>query len=268
MTEVKREPTKQEEGKDVEERIEGPTEEEAAQEKKAPRERGRKRFERRGRKRFEEEKVWIPKTELGNRVLKGEFTGLDNILKKGFVILEPEVVDHLISDLKEDVVYIGGTPGKGGGIRRTATKKTSRMHKSGRRFKMTALAVVGNENGIIGLGKASSKEHRVAIEKATEQAKLNVIRVKMGCGSWECACGSKHSIPFKTEAKEGSVRVVMLPAPKGTGIVASRSVRQLIQLAGINDVWVKTYGKTSTRANLSYAVFKAMQNLMTTKGEL
>ncbi len=267
---VDREPTKQEEEKSVEERIEEPTEEEAAKEKEVPKERGRKPFERGGRRRkpFEEEKVWIPKTELGERVLKGEFKSLEEILKQGFVILEPEIIDHLVPDIKEDIVYIGGTPGKGGGIRRTATKKTSRMHKSGRRFKLTALVVVGNESGIIGLGKSSSKEHRIAIEKASEQAKLNIIRVKMGCGSWECACGGTHSIPFKTEAKEGSVKVVMLPAPKGTGIVASRAIKQIVQLAGIKDVWIKTYGKTATRANLSYAVFKAMQNLMTTKGEL
>ena len=264
---VDREPTKQEEKRDIEERVEEPTEKVAkAREEKVPEE--RRVVERKRRKPFEEEKVWIPKTELGNRVLKGEFKSLNEILEKGFVILEPEIVDHLVPDLKEDIVYIGGSPGKGGGIRRTATKRTSRMHKSGRRYKLAALVMVGNENGVIGLGKASSKEHRIAIEKATEQAKLNVIRVKMGCGSWECACKGNHSIPFKTKAKEGSVRVVMLPAPKGTGIVASSAVRKLIKLAGIKDVWIKTYGKTATRANLSYAVFSAIKNLMTTKGEL
>ncbi len=264
MTVVKREPTKQEGEKDVKERIEEPTEEERVKEVKKE-EPARRRP---GRRPFEEEKVWIPKTELGKRVLKGEFGSLEDILKQGLVILEPEIVDHLIPEIKDDLIYIGGTPGKGGGIRRTATKKTSRMHKSGRRFKLTALVVVGNEKGVIGMGKASSRENRIAIERATEQAKLNVVRVKMGCGSWECACGGKHSIPFKTEAKEGSVRVVMLPAPKGTGIVASRAVKQIVQLAGIKDVWIKTYGKTATRANLSYAVFKAMQRLMTTKGEI
>jgi len=226
---------------------------------------GRRNFHR---KRFEEKKEWIPKTVLGKKVLKGEYSNVEEILKKGELILEPEIIDNLIPDLKQEVIYIGGTPGKGGGIRRTATKKTSRMHKSGRRFKLTSVIVVGNENGIVGLGKASSKEHRTAIEKATNQAKLNVIRVRRSCGSWECACSGDHSIPFQTEAKVGSVRTVLKPAPKGVGIVANEASSKILKLAGIKDVWVKTYGATATRTNLTFAVLEALKKLNRTKGEL
>lgn len=215
-----------------------------------------------------ESEEWIPKTELGNEVLKGKYKNLDEILEKGLKILELGIIDFLAPNLKEEIIYIGGSPGKGGGVRKTAVKKTARMHKSGRRFKLTALIVVGNENGILGLGKATSRENRIAIEKAKKQAKLNVIRVRLGCGSWECGCGGKHSIPFKVEGKVGSVRVVLMPSPKGVGIVASDTVKKILKLAGIKDIWVKTYGQTRTRGNLATAVFEAIKNLNNTKGEL
>lgn len=211
---------------------------------------------------------WIPKTNLGNRVLKGEFSSLEDILKQGLTILEPEIIDSLIADLKQEIIYIGGSPGKGGGIRRTATKRTTRMHKSGRRFKLTALIAIGDERGVIGLGKDSSKEHRIAIEKATKQAKLNIIRVRKGCGSWECGCDGDHSIPFKSEAKYGSITVKLIPAPKGVGIVADAASKKILRLAGIKDIWVKTYGQTGTRGNLVNAIFEALKNLNRTKGDL
>ncbi len=211
---------------------------------------------------------WIPKTKLGKDVLSGKYKTLEEILEKGLVILEPEIVDMLVPNLKDDVIYIGGSPGKGGGIRRTATKRTARMHKSGRRFKLTAMVVVGDENNIVGVGKAASKEHRIALEKATEQAKLNVIRVRKGCGSWECGCGEQHSIPLKTEAKVGSVTVRLFPAPKGVGIVANEASKKILRLSGIKDVWVKTEGSTSTKENLVSAIFQALKNLNSTKGDL
>jgi len=213
------------------------------------------------------EKQWVPRTDLGKKVLEGKFQNLDQILEQGHVILEPEIVDAFIPDIKHEIVYIGGSPGKGGGIRRTATKRTARMHKSGRRYKLTAMVIVGDGHGIAGLGVATSKEHRLALEKAAMQARLNVIRIRKGCGSWECACGGDHSIPFKTKAKAGSIIVELLPAPKGTGIVANESVKKMLRLAGIQDVWVKTEGQTATRTSLIVAVFQALKNLNRTKGD-
>ncbi len=222
----------------------------------------------RRRPRFEPEVEWVPKTKLGHDVLAGKYKSLDEILEKGELILEPEIIDALVPDVMQEVIYIGGSPGKGGGIRRTATKMTARMHKSGRRFKLSALAVVGNDDGIVGIGRAISTEHRTAIEKATKNAKLNVIRVRRGCGSWECGCGGGHSVPFKVSGNEGSVTVTLLPAPKGVGMVASEEIRKVLKLAGIKDVWVKTSGKTKTRGNLIMAVFNALKNLHGGKGDL
>ncbi len=212
--------------------------------------------------------VWNPKTNLGKDVLKGKFKTIDDLLKSGELILEPEIVDYLIPDIKNEVIYIGGSPGKGGGVRRTATKRTVRMHKSGRRFKLTSVITVGNGSSVIGISKASAREHRNALEKALVQAKTNIIRVRKGCGSWECGCGGDHSIPFKTTAKVGSVEVELYPAPKGVGIVASVAAKKILNLAGVKDIWVKTRGQTDTRGNLAFATFEALKNLNRAKGDM
>ena len=227
------------------------------------------RAEKEGRGRFfERETAWIPKTKLGNDVLAGKYKSLDEILEKGELILEPAIVDAMVPDIMQEIIYIGGSPGKGGGIRRTATKMTARMHKSGRRYKLSAMVVVGNGNGIVGVGMAISREHRTALEKAVKGAKLSVIRVSRGCGSWECGCGGAHSIPFKTSGKAGSVHVTLLPAPKGVGLVANDEAKKILKLAGIHDVWVKTLGMTSTRNNMIMAIFDALKNLNMGKGDL
>ncbi len=211
---------------------------------------------------------WIPRTELGQRVVRGEFASLEDVLAAGHIILEPEIVDYLVPNLVQDIIYIGGSPGKGGGIKRTATRRTARMHKSGRRYKLAAVIVVGNSNGLVGLGRAVSKEHRLAIEKAIARAKLAMIPVKRGCGSWECGCGGPHSIPFRVTAKCGSVSVTLLPAPRGVGVVADGTSKKVLSLAGIKDVWVKVLGNTGARINLVSAVFEALKGLSRTKGEL
>lgn len=217
-----------------------------------------------------EERVssWLPKTELGKEVVSGKFKDIKDLLSKGKIILEPQIVDYLVPDLQEELIHIGGTPGKGGGIRRTPTRMTARMHKSGRRFKLTAVVAVGNGDGVIGIGKASSNEHRTAIEKALQQAKLGVISVRRGCGSWECNCGGAHSIPFKTRGKTGSVEIVLTPTPMGVGIVADKESKKMLKLAGVKDIRSKISGQSCTRINLALAMFEALKNLSRTKGDI
>ncbi len=209
----------------------------------------------------EEVEEWKPKTKLGKAVLKGEITDIEEILKEGIKIREPEIVDKLIPNLQTELILIGGRPGKGGGIQRTPLRISAKMHKSGRRYTSTAFAVVGNQDGIVGIGKGRGKESRIAVEKAIKKAKLNIIKVPRGCGSWECECGEPHSIPFKTRGKCGSVRVELLPAPKGVGLVVDDETKKILRLAGIKDVWIKTLGDTGTRFNLIKAVFNALKNL-------
>ena len=211
---------------------------------------------------------WVPKTQLGKDIVAGKYKTINEVLASGQIILEPEIVDYLIPMLKQEIIYIGGTPGKGGGVKRTATRITARMHKSGRRYNSSSMVVVGNEDGVVGMGKGSSKEHRQAIEKSVNQAKLNVIKVKRGCGSWECTCKTPHSIPYRVRGKFGSVAVVLNAAPKGIGTVADKESKKILSLAGIKDVWMSTEGQTSTRTNLISAVFKALSELSRVKGDI
>lgn len=204
---------------------------------------------------------WVPKTRIGKEVFSDQITSIDEVLDMGIPIRESEIVDKLIPDLKNEVVLIGGRTGKGGGIQRIPVKITAKMHRSGRRLASSAFVVVGNENGLVGIGKGNALEARDAIGKALKRAKMNIIRIKLGCGSWECKCGTEHSIPFKTLGKSGSVRVELLPAPKGVGLVAENEAKKILRLAGIKDVWVRTFGNTPARINLVTAIFDALKKL-------
>ena len=209
----------------------------------------------------EEVPTWIPRTNLGKAVIKGKITDIGKILDEGIKIKESKIVDTLVPDLESELVLIGGRPGKGGGIERTPLRISAKMHRSGRRYTSSAFAIVGNKDGIIGIGKGRGKESRQAIDKAIKKAKLHVIKVPRGCGSWECECGEPHSIPFKTEGKSGSVRIVLMPAPKGIGLAVDDESKKILRLAGIKDVWGRTLGNTGTRINLIQAVFYALKNL-------
>ena len=204
---------------------------------------------------------WQPTTKLGKDVLEGKIKDINEILDSMKKIKEPEIVDILVPNLKNELIMIGGRTGKGGGAQRIPIRITAVMKKSGRRFRSSAMVVVGNEDGIVGVGLDKSPEPRDAINKAIRRAKLNIIKVKRGCGSWECRCDEPHSIPFKVKGKSGSVRVELLPAPKGLGLVADDESKKILRLAGIKDVWVKTFGNTSMRVNLIYAIYDALKNL-------
>ncbi|MFP4115867.1 MAG: 30S ribosomal protein S5 [Candidatus Aenigmatarchaeota archaeon] len=212
----------------------------------------------------EQTKDWTPHTELGKEVVDGKITSVEEIFEQGKKIMEPEIVDLLVPNLDHELILIGGSPGKGGGMRRTPAKRTAKMHKSGRKYKMTAFAVVGNSNGYVGVGEGQatgSGAFRTAIQKAIKNAKLNIIPVRRGCGSWECECASPHSLPTEIEGSEGSIRVVLKPAPRGVGLVVSDEVKKFMKLAGVEDCWIKTFGETRTRTNLIKAVYNAFNNL-------
>ena len=203
---------------------------------------------------------WIPRTDLGRKVMNGEISDINNILKEGLIIREPEIVDYLVPDITEEVMLIGGHSGKGGGIKRSVVKATNRMHKSGRKRSIHIMVIAGNKNGLIGIGYATGENTKSAIEKATRKAKINIISIKRGCGSWECNCHSAHSIPFKTDAKVGAVSVYLHPASKGVGLVASNEIKKIMKLAGIKDIWMRSRGATKTRINFIRAVFNALKN--------
>ena len=208
---------------------------------------------------------WVPKTELGKKVKSGEIKNIDEILNKGLTIREPEIVDTLLPELEMDLILIGQSKGKFGGGKRRAFKQTQKKTGEGSKIKFTCLAVIGNKDGYIGLGLGNSGETVPAKAKAIRAAKLSMIKIKRGCGSWECACGEPHSIPFTIKGKTGSSVISIKPAPKGLKLCIADECKKMLRLAGIKDVWSKTSGQTDTRMNLAFACFNALKQLSVAK---
>ena len=188
--------------------------------------------------------LWQPRTSGGRAVKEGQITEISQILRQGKPIKEPEVVDALVPNLDEDILGVS---------------LVQRMHKSGRRIKYRVITAVGNRDGIVGVGHASTQEIGPSIRKAVTAAKLNVIEVARGCGSWECACGRPHSIPFKVTGRSGSVHLTIKPAPRGLGLAAAEVPKTILRMAGIEDIWIHSRGQTRTTLNFALAAFDALK---------
>ncbi|MEK6907503.1 MAG: 30S ribosomal protein S5 [Nanoarchaeota archaeon] len=219
-----------------------------------------------GIQRFRESNLdaWNPRTEVGRKVKNNEITNIDDILNSGQRIFETEIVDKLIPNLQIELLLIGQSKGKFGGGKRSIWRQTQKKTSEGNKPKFTTLALVGNKDGYVGIGFGKSKETMPAKEKAIRNAKLNIIKVKRGCGSWECGCGKNHSIPFKIQGKSSSVLIKLMPAPKGTGLTVEKECQKILSSAGIKDVYSKT-SKSTTKMGLLKACFGALQNLSNVK---
>ncbi|MCM2325581.1 MAG: 30S ribosomal protein S5 [Candidatus Woesearchaeota archaeon] len=208
---------------------------------------------------------WKPKTDLGKKVFSGEVTDINEVLDKGQVILEQEIVDILVPNLENDLLLVGQAKGKFGGGKQRVFRQTQKKTKEGNKPKFAALAVVGNRNGIIGIGYGKSKETVPAREKAVRNAKVSIFKIRRGSGSWESRTLKPHSIPFAVEGKCGSVIVKLIPAPIGTGLKADHEIAKILAFAGIKDCWTQTFGQTRQKLNLLKATERALRKLMTTK---
>ena len=196
------------------------------------------------RRREPEEEVWIPKTILGQKVNSGTITSLEEIIEMGARVQEAGIIKKLLPDLKSEVVDVG---------------IIQKMTSNGQSTRFKAIVAAGNENGYLGIGQGKSKQMRIAIEKANNQALLNVSPIKLGCGSWECRCDQKHSVPFKVRGKGGSVVIEILPAPRGLGLVAGGKIRRLLELAGLKDAYTTAKGSTPTMNSTSKAVLECLR---------
>lgn len=208
---------------------------------------------------------WQPRTDLGRKVKSREITDMDTVLKSEKPILEPEIVDMLLPNTESDLLMVGQSKGKFGGGSRRVFRQTQKKTKEGNKPKFATYAVLGNKDGYLGLGFGKAKETVPAREKALRKAKLNIIRVSRGCGSWQCGCRTPHSIPFKVVGKCSSVTVELRPAPKGTGLKAEKEVAKVLRLAGIQDVWTKVRGQSRNKINVIKALQAALLKLNTTK---
>nr|WP_318024178.1 30S ribosomal protein S5 [Mycoplasmopsis meleagridis] len=129
--------------------------------------------------------------------------------------------------------------------------RVTKVVKGGRRFSFSAFVVVGDKKGHVGFGHGKANEVPDAIKKAIKDAKNNLITVPIY---------KQITVPHIIESKFLASKVMLKPAPKGKGIVASGAVRAVVELAGYTDIYTKTYGSRS-KANIVRATLKALSNL-------
>lgn len=131
--------------------------------------------------------------------------------------MKQERIDAGELNLKDKVVYIN---------------RVAKVVKGGRRFSFSALVVIGNEAGIVGVGKGKAAEVPDAIRKAIDKAKKNLISFPL----------RETTIPHRIEYKYGATKIVINPAPKGTGIIAGGPARAVFEVAGVQDIVAKVLG--------------------------
>lgn len=126
--------------------------------------------------------------------------------------------------------------------------RVSKVVKGGRRFKLKAIVAVGNKDGYVGLGTGKSMETIDAIKKATEAARKNIRKVYVD---------DKGSLPYETIGRAGAAKVMLKPASEGTGVIATETVRNVLELAGIKNLLTKSLGSNAS-TNLAKATFNGL----------
>jgi len=191
-----------------------------------------------------EEKEWIPVTKLGRLVKDGKLTSLEQIYLHSLPIKEYQIIDAFYEPnvLKDEVMQI---------------HPVQKMTSAGQTNRFVCHVLVGDQNGHIGLGAKCAKEVATAIRGGIIAAKMNLIPVRRGY--WGNRIGSPHTMPMKVHGKCGSVRVRLIPAPRGSGVVGSPTLKKMANFAGVSDVFSCSCGHTRTKGNFMKAAFEAMK---------
>ena len=132
--------------------------------------------------------------------------------------------------------------------------RVAKVVKGGRIFGFTALTVVGDGKGKIGFGHGKAREVPVAIQKAMEAARRNMVKVRL----------NKGTIFYPVRAMHGASKIYMQPASEGTGVIAGGAMRAVMEVAGVHNVLAKCYGSTNP-VNVVRATFKGLQSLASPK---
>eukprot|EP00164_Ancoracysta_twista_P000208 GFYU01000300.1.p2 GENE.GFYU01000300.1~~GFYU01000300.1.p2 ORF type:complete len:279 (-),score=99.26 GFYU01000300.1:38-874(-) len=190
----------------------------------------------------DEEKGWVPVTKLGRLVKEGKIKSLEHLYLFSLPIKEYQIIEQFLGGkLKDEVMKI---------------MPVQKQTRAGQRTRFKAFVVVGDYDGHVGLGVKAAKEVATAIRGAIIAAKLNIVPVRRGY--WGNKLGQPHTVPCKLHAKCGSVRMRLIPAPRGTALVAARVPKKILSMAGIEDVYTSSRGSTKTMGNFVKATFAAI----------
>jgi small subunit ribosomal protein S2e len=175
-------------------------------------------------------------------VKDGKIKSLEEIYLFSLSVKEHKIIEYFLGEsLKDEVMKI-----------MPVQKQTS----AGQRTRFKAFVIVGDCNGHVGLGVKCSKEVATAIRGAIIAAKLAVIPIRRGY--WGSTFGDPHTVPCKVSGKCGSVTFRLIPAPRGTGLVAAGAAKKLLNFAGLADCYTSSRGATRTLGNFVKAAFAAI----------
>merc|ERR1740127_259320 len=193
----------------------------------------------------QDEKEGMPVTKLGRLVKEKKIESIEDIYLHSLPIKEFQIIDNFFAPgtLKDEMMKI---------------HPVQKMTSAGQTNRFVCYVLVGDQNGHIGLGAKCAKEVATAIRGGIISAKLNLIPVRRGY--WGNRIGMPHTVPMKVHGKSGSVRVRLIPAPRGSGIVGSLTMKKILAFAGVADCFTASCGHTRTKGNFIKAAFEALRN--------
>lgn len=153
-------------------------------------------------------------------------------------------------NFNNDIEYVNEKDVEGLEQETIKVNRVTKVVKGGRTFSFSAFVVVGNKNGVVGLGFGKARDVIGAVTKASQRAKKRLIKINF----------YKHTIPYETTAKYCSSKIKLIPASEGTGVIAGGNVRLVLEYAGIGNIFSKTYGSRNA-INCSKAALVGLVNL-------